>query len=67
MDQPGVEVKPIKLISGKSPFCETFLVRLIFRVKWWIPDCISIWIRIPFLRILHGGPVRSLCHRLIWF
>ncbi|WP_409433575.1 acyl-CoA dehydrogenase family protein [Litorimonas sp. RW-G-Af-16] len=25
MDQPGVEPKPIKLISGKSPFCETFL------------------------------------------
>ena len=24
MDQPGVETKPIKLISGKSPFCETF-------------------------------------------
>ena len=24
MDQTGVEVKPIKLISGKSPFCETF-------------------------------------------
>ena len=24
MDQPGVEVKLIKLISGKSPFCETF-------------------------------------------
>tara|TARA_B000000460_G_scaffold236693_1_gene198898 strand:- start:482 stop:1675 length:1194 start_codon:yes stop_codon:yes gene_type:complete len=24
MDQPGVEVKPIKLISGQSPFCETF-------------------------------------------
>ena len=24
MDQLGVEVKPIKLISGKSPFCETF-------------------------------------------
>lgn len=24
MDQPGVSVKPIKLISGKSPFCETF-------------------------------------------
>jgi len=24
MNQPGVEVKPIKLISGKSPFCETF-------------------------------------------
>lgn len=24
MDQPGVSVKPIKLISGMSPFCETF-------------------------------------------
>lgn len=25
MDQPGVTVKPISLISGSSPFCETFL------------------------------------------
>jgi alkylation response protein AidB-like acyl-CoA dehydrogenase len=24
MDTPGVSVKPIQLISGKSPFCETF-------------------------------------------
>ncbi|MBN8807153.1 MAG: acyl-CoA dehydrogenase family protein [Sphingomonas sp.] len=24
MDAPGVEVKPIKMISGMSPFCETF-------------------------------------------
>ena len=24
MDQPGVAVKPIRLISGTSPFCETF-------------------------------------------
>ena len=24
MDQPGVSTKPILLISGKSPFCETF-------------------------------------------
>jgi len=24
MDSPGVEVKPIQLISGSSPFCETF-------------------------------------------
>ena len=24
MDQAGVETKPIKLISGASPFCETF-------------------------------------------
>ena len=25
METPGVSVKPIKLISGMSPFCETFL------------------------------------------
>ncbi|MEE8078923.1 MAG: acyl-CoA dehydrogenase family protein [Pseudomonadales bacterium] len=25
MDQPGVSVRPIRLISGSSPFCETFL------------------------------------------
>ena len=25
MDNPGVETRPIKLISGSSPFCETFL------------------------------------------
>ena len=25
MAQPGVETRPIKLISGSSPFCETFL------------------------------------------
>jgi alkylation response protein AidB-like acyl-CoA dehydrogenase len=25
MDQPGVTTKPIRLISGTSPFCETFL------------------------------------------
>jgi acyl-CoA dehydrogenase len=24
LDQPGIEVRPIKLISGASPFCETF-------------------------------------------
>jgi alkylation response protein AidB-like acyl-CoA dehydrogenase len=24
MDTPGIEVKPIRLISGSSPFCETF-------------------------------------------
>ena len=24
MDQPGVTIKPIRLISGTSPFCETF-------------------------------------------
>ena len=25
MDQPGITIKPIRLISGNSPFCETFL------------------------------------------
>ena len=24
MKTPGVETRPIKLISGESPFCETF-------------------------------------------
>jgi acyl-CoA dehydrogenase len=28
MESPGVSTKPIKLISGKSPFCETFFDRV---------------------------------------
>lgn len=28
MTSPGVEVKPIRLISGSSPFCETFLTNV---------------------------------------
>jgi alkylation response protein AidB-like acyl-CoA dehydrogenase len=28
MDAPGVEVKPIRLISGASPFCETFFTNV---------------------------------------
>lgn len=31
MDQPGVTVKPIRLISGNSPFCETFFDNAIAR------------------------------------
>ena len=31
MDQPGVTVKPIRLISGNSPFCETFLDNAVAR------------------------------------
>ena len=31
MDQPGVTVKPIQLISGSSPFCETFFDNAIAR------------------------------------
>jgi len=33
MDQPGVEVRPIKLISGASPFCETFFTDARARMK----------------------------------
>jgi alkylation response protein AidB-like acyl-CoA dehydrogenase len=29
MKTPGVEVKPIRLISGNSPFCETFLTDVV--------------------------------------
>jgi alkylation response protein AidB-like acyl-CoA dehydrogenase len=28
MDSPGVEVKPIQMISGMSPFCETFFTNV---------------------------------------
>ncbi len=31
MDQPGVTVKPIRLISGSSPFCETFFDNAVAR------------------------------------
>ncbi len=31
MDQPGVSVRPIRLISGSSPFCETFFDNAIAR------------------------------------
>ena len=33
MDQSGVETKPIKLISGNSPFCETFFTDAIVPKK----------------------------------
>jgi alkylation response protein AidB-like acyl-CoA dehydrogenase len=33
MASPGVEVRPIKLISGSSPFCETFLTDVLVPVK----------------------------------
>jgi len=31
MDQPGVSIKPIRLISGNSPFCETFFDNAVAR------------------------------------
>jgi len=31
MDQPGITVKPIRLISGASPFCETFFDNAVAR------------------------------------
>lgn len=33
MSTPGVEVRPIKLISGSSPFCETFLTDVMVPAK----------------------------------
>jgi acyl-CoA dehydrogenase len=33
MASPGVEVRPIKLISGSSPFCETFLTDVLVPAK----------------------------------
>ena len=33
MKTPGIEVKPIRLISGNSPFCETFLTDVVAPVK----------------------------------
>lgn len=33
MDDPGVETRPIKLISGSSPFCETFITDVRVPVK----------------------------------
>jgi alkylation response protein AidB-like acyl-CoA dehydrogenase len=33
MESPGVAVRPIKLISGESPFCETFLTDVRVPVK----------------------------------
>jgi alkylation response protein AidB-like acyl-CoA dehydrogenase len=33
MHQPGVEVRPIKLISGNSPFCETFFTDTVAEKK----------------------------------
>ena len=33
MESPGVEARPIKLISGSSPFCETFLTDVLVPAK----------------------------------
>ncbi|MDD9942051.1 MAG: acyl-CoA dehydrogenase family protein [Myxococcales bacterium] len=33
MDTPGIEVKPIRLISGNSPFCEVFFTDVVADVK----------------------------------
>ena len=43
MDQPGVSTKPIKLISGKSPFCETFFDNAIGLVKNRLGDAGQGW------------------------
>jgi acyl-CoA dehydrogenase len=33
VNQPGVEIRPIKLISGNSPFCETFFTDARAKIK----------------------------------
>jgi alkylation response protein AidB-like acyl-CoA dehydrogenase len=33
MKTPGIEVKPIRLISGNSPFCETFLTDVVAEAR----------------------------------
>jgi len=33
MDTPGIEIKPIRLISGNSPFCETFFSDVVVPVE----------------------------------
>ena len=43
MDQPGVTVRPIRLISGSSPFCETFLDKAIARKEDLIGDLNKGW------------------------
>ena len=43
MDQPGVSTKPIKLISGKSPFCETFFDDAKAKVKDRVGDAGQGW------------------------
>lgn len=43
MDQPGVTVKPIRLISGSSPFCETFLDNAIAKKEDLVGDLNKGW------------------------
>jgi alkylation response protein AidB-like acyl-CoA dehydrogenase len=43
MNQPGVTVKPIRLISGNSPFCETFFDNAIARKEDLVGDLNRGW------------------------
>lgn len=43
MDQPGVAVRPIKLISGASPFCEVFFTNARARARNVIGDVNDGW------------------------
>jgi acyl-CoA dehydrogenase len=43
MDAPGVSVRPIKLISGASPFCETFLTDVRVPVRNVVGDIDAGW------------------------
>ena len=43
MDQPGITTKPIRLISGSSPFCETFFDDAIARKEDLVGELIKGW------------------------
>lgn len=43
MDQPGVETRPIKLISGSSPFCETYFTDALAEKKDLLGDLNDGW------------------------
>ena len=59
MDQPGVRVRPIKLISGNSPFCETFFEDAIAKKSDLIGGLNQGWSvgkrLLQYERSVHGG------------
>jgi alkylation response protein AidB-like acyl-CoA dehydrogenase len=59
MDQPGVRVRPIRLISGNSPFCETFFEDAIAKKEDLLGELNHGWTvgkrLLQFERSTHGG------------
>ena len=63
METPGVETRPIKLISGSSPFCETFLTDVRVPAKNVVSTC-----QRGLDRSQSAAQPRAVddCHRLWW-